>query len=66
MFRADQQAFLDHHETQLSKMLNTVTEWLGSLKLKKEWELDFFHALLRMQDEASSQDDTVDVQENFN
>lgn len=36
VFRADQQALLNHRETQLSKMLNTVTERLGSLKLKKE------------------------------
>lgn len=42
VFRADQQAFLDHHETQLSKMLNTVTERLGSLKLTQRVRIGFF------------------------
>lgn len=59
----DQQAFLSHHKTQLSKMLSTEAERLGSVKPISSVRLGIFlgNTLLKVQYEASSQDDTVNA-----
>lgn len=63
VFGTDQQAFLSHFNTQLSKMLNAVTERLWSQKHKKSVRMGAFagNALLKVQYVWSSQDDAGDA-----